>query len=330
MGKMFQRFKTVDLLKVLLTVGIVFRHSEMPAAAGISEAFDGISRAMMLLTELCVPLFFVLSGFLFFRNAPDMPGAGFFLGKMKKRVFSLLIPYVIANCVAFACYWAAYRWAPSMMSGFFGDDWRKPMFIFWTGPVNMSLWFIRDLIIAVLFAPLTWAIVRFTRIWGVVALGLVWYFVGMQPWYNFFFALGAWAAVWKVDAGEICRKTGPWWLLLYLCSSAAAFKNPELTNLTVISGLPLCIYAAGVIQRRFNLELPPSWQAWCFFIYLYHYVLVIVLKKGLLAWLQPTGGWALAGIYMASALITIGVLSLIYVLLRKLAPRVTGVIVGGK
>ena len=325
-----KRFATVDLLKVLLTVGIVFRHSELPSMTGISEGYDLFSKGMMLLTELCVPLFFVLSGFLYFRNVPERPGLRFFLDKDRKRVFSLLIPYIIANVVAFLCYWAAYRFAPSMMSGFFGDDWQKPLFIFWTGPVNMSLWFIRDLIIAVIFAPLTWLIVRYTRIWGVLALGLLWYFAGMQPWYNFFFTLGAWAATWRIDVGDACRRTGPWWLLLYACSFMAAMKDPGLMQLSVLCGLPLCIYVAGALMRRFQWQIPLSWQAWCFFIYLYHYILVIALKKSLCAWLQPSSGWMLAAILAASAVITLALLSAAYILMRKLLPRTTGIITGEK
>ncbi len=68
-----QRYPFIDLLKVILTIGIVFRHAELVGLEGRSETFDLLNRGMMLITEVCVPLFFVLSGFLYFRNVPKEP-----------------------------------------------------------------------------------------------------------------------------------------------------------------------------------------------------------------------------------------------------------------
>lgn len=282
-----QRYTFLDLLKVILTVGIVFRHAELVGLEGRSAAFDGFSRGMMFITEVCVPLFFVLSGFLYFRNVPGRPGWQFFWKKTRSRIFSLLIPYLIANGIAFLCYWAAYRFAPEMMSGFFGDDWRNPLFIFWTGPVNMSLWFIRDLIIACIVAPLIWLLVRYTRIWGVLALGVVWFTVAGSPWYNFWFTLGAWAAV---------------------CQGERADR----------------------ILGQIRCQAPADAAAWCFFIYLYHYIPMLVVKKLVVAKLDPQGFPALLGCYLAAALLVLGLLSALYPLLKKVAPRMTNVLVGGK
>ena len=161
-----KRYTFIDLLKVILTVGIVARHASLVELAGRSGAFDVFTDVVVALTEVCVPLFFVLSGFLYFRNVPDKPDAGYFLDKTRRRVLSLLVPYLIANAVAFFFYWLAHRVAPGMLSDYFGDKWHNPLFIFWTGPVNMSLWFIRDLIVACLVAPLIYLFVRYTRIWG--------------------------------------------------------------------------------------------------------------------------------------------------------------------
>ena len=268
-----QRLGFIDLLKVILTVGIVFRHAELVGMEGRSAAFDVFSQGMMGLTSICVPLFFVLSGFLYFYKVPGRPDAKYFLGKTRKRVFSLLIPYLIANGFAFLCYWVAYRYAPSMMSGFFGDDWKRPLFIFWTGPVNMSLWFIRDLIIACLMAPLFYLLVRYTRIWGVLALAAVWIFIGGSHWYNLWFAIGAWAAVCQGD-----------------------------------------LFARWI--GRIRCRVPAQAAAWCFFIYLYHYLLVIALKKMLVAALDPTSFWTLLGVYLGSASVTLAVLTGLFLLMK--------------
>ena len=282
-----QRYPFIDLLKVILTVGIVFRHAELVELAGRSETYDALNRGMMLITSVCVPLFFVLSGFLYFRNVPEHPGARFFLDKSRKRVFSLLIPYLIANAFAFIIYWLAYRYAAGMMSGYFGDDWHNPLFVFWTGPVNMSLWFIRDLIIACIVAPLIYLLVRYTRIWGVLALAVVWFKLGGSPWYNFWFTVGAWAAV--------CQGEN-----------------------------------VGRLLGKVNCQVSPNAAAWCFFVYLYHYIPIIAFKKLLGAAFNPTGTLVLVGTYLLTAILTLATVTGLYIVLKTIFPRLTGILVGGK
>ena len=282
-----QRYPFIDLLKLILTVGIVFRHAELVGLQGRSETFDLLSRGMMLITEVCVPLFFVLSGFLYFRNVPKNPDVEFFWKKTRSRVFTLLIPYLIANVIAFVCYWLAQRFAPGMMSGYFGDDWRNPLFIFWTGPVNMSLWFIRDLIIACLVAPLIWILVRYTRIWGVLAMGAVWIWIGGSPLYNVWFTIGAWAAVCQGE--NTCRLLG-----------------------------------------KVDCRVPAQAAAWCFFVYLYHYIPIISIKKLLGVVFDPSGTLALIGTYLLTAILTLGIVTGLFILLKKFFPRLTGVLIGGK
>lgn len=282
-----RRFNVLDLLKVVLTVGIVFRHAELVGVQGRSGAFDGMSQGMMLITAVCVPLFYVISGYLFFRNTPEPMKVQFFIGKWKSRLTSLLVPYLIANCVAFVCYWLAYKYFPDMMSGFFGDGWKNPLFVFWTGPVNMSLWFIRDLMIAVLVSPLIWLLVRYTRIWGVLVLAGVWIYTGGSPWYNLYFTVGAWLAVCQGEA-------------------TARFLG------------------------RFRCKVPADAAAWCFFIYLYHYIPAIAFKKLFIARLQPLSFWSLTGVYLAVAVLTLALVTAVYCLMKKGLPKVTSVLVGGK
>lgn len=278
----------IDLLKVILTVGIVCRHATWADIAPDLSAFQIVTQIIVKITSICVPLFFVLSGYLFFLNAPQKPEAGYFLGKLKKRIYSLLIPYLIANVIAFACYWAAKRYFPSLVSGFFGDNLKNLIFVFWTGPVNLSLWFIRELIICCLLSPLVWLLVRYTRIFGVIALGALWAFhIGPMP--IFCFTLGAWPAIQHLRIDK----------------------------------------AANWIERH-PVGIDPSWRAWCFFIYLYHYLLLIGVKKGLVAWLHPTGSLGFLACYLASVLIVLGFLTLLYRLMRRYLPKITSILVGGK
>lgn len=279
----------IDLLKIVLTVGIVVRHASLPDWFDKGYAtFDLIGKGLVGLTETCVPLFFVLSGFLFFRGVPKKPQASWFGNKWKRRLNSLLIPYLIANCLALAFYIAARKLSPGMVSGFLGEDWKNPLFIFWTGPINLSLWFIRELIVVCLLSPLVWLAVRYT--WGVavIAAGILWGF-GIAPAPLFFFSLGAVAPILEIHS----KRLEQW-------------------------------------QERHPLRIDPSWRAWCFFIYLYHYLPLVGTKKVLVSWLHPQSSTMLLAIWLGSAALALAALTALYFGMRKGMPRLLSVLVGGK
>ena len=330
MGTIVQRNKTVDLLKVLLITGIVFRHGELVVFAERNAAFSAFNHGMMIFTELCVPMFFLLSGFLFFYNVPERPTMSLYFKKLRTRVTSLLVPYLIANVIFFVAFWLAQRYFPEMISGFMGEKWHDPLFVFWTGPVNLSLWFIRDLMYSILLSPLIWLLVRYTRFWGVLAVGLLWYFKLLPFYVNFFFILGAWAAVRKIDVAGGCRRAGPWFLFMYICLFALPLPYETLKQITVLAGLPLCVYATGLLMDRFKWEIPSSWAAWCFFMYLYHYLPELVFKKVLTQYFEPSGFWSLMLVFLAVSILTLAVVTGLWWLMKKWMPRTTGVLVGGK
>ena len=275
----------LDLLRVLLTVGIVCRHATTENLAASTPAFDTFSRIVIFITEVCVPLFFAISGYLFFRNTPEKPDVKWFWGKISSRFFTLVIPYLIAVIVAWGCYYFAIREVPSMVSGFFGDNWKDPLFVFWKGPINMSLWFIRELIVLVIVSPVVYLLVRYLSWLGVLALGVLWAFkIGPAP--AFFFSAGACLGVHRITPVEH-------WLM-----------------------------APGRFDTRS--------RAWTYFIYLYHYLLVVGVKKGLALLLHPEGTLALVGVWLASIVIVLGLLTALYSGMRRLLPGFTSFIVGGK
>ena len=264
----------LDIIRVLLTVGIVCRHAT-------SENLP----VVVAVTNVCVPLFFILSGYLFFWNTPEKPDVKWFLGKLRSRFFTLVIPYLIANIVAWLCYYFAIRQVPSLVSGYLGDKWKEPLFVFWTGPVNLSLWFIRELIVVVLLSPLIYLLLRYTHWVGALALGAFWLFWnGPEP--LFLFAAGGCLGLYKIAPVER-------WL-----------------------------HAPSSITVRS--------RAWTYFIYLYHYLLLIGIKKSLALIVPATGVMADWTVWFLSSVIVLAFLTGVYALGRQIAPRLTGFLVGGK
>ena len=56
-----------------------------------------------IVVYVSVPAFFLMSGYLFFLNSSDWEGGAFlnsYISKIKKRIFTLLIPYILWNSIA--------------------------------------------------------------------------------------------------------------------------------------------------------------------------------------------------------------------------------------
>lgn len=101
--------KTITFLRFPLIVAVVFIHTDLfnATAGGASPVNEGLFPMYSLLrhviseelARIAVPLFFFVSGFLFFyRSEFSLKTYG---QKLKKRVRTLLIPYIFWNMADF-------------------------------------------------------------------------------------------------------------------------------------------------------------------------------------------------------------------------------------
>lgn len=147
----------------------------MPFNHGLQQAVSYV------LGRLAVPLFFMISGFLFFRN---VEGTADVWPKMRKRVRTLLAPFVIAalfvplfhiamDCIPFT---ARFMNGNGFVEGLKGMDLGAIVSsLFWkteggTMPWAYQLWFLRDLLLIVALAPVV-QVLR-NRIGGVFNISL--------------------------------------------------------------------------------------------------------------------------------------------------------------
>lgn len=115
-----------------------------------------------VLIRMAVPLFFMISGYLFFRNVNRV---GDVLPKMRKRVRTLVVPFVIAALFA-PLVMLAIKAVPQAARYINGGDaegvsrewWANLAALFCIGPAGdllraFQLWFLRDLIVVVALSP---------------------------------------------------------------------------------------------------------------------------------------------------------------------------------
>ena len=108
-----------------------------------------------------VPLFFFISGFLYFRNYETFSKEEY-LRKTRKRIRSLLVPMLFWNLLYCLLFIGVQIFFPNIVNGGIPkfdalsiDYWK---WILWGtkngGPIDYPLWYIRDLFVVVLTAPI--------------------------------------------------------------------------------------------------------------------------------------------------------------------------------
>lgn len=139
---------------------------EYPIYKLIADLFSQV------LARTAVPLFFLISGYLFFyKSSFSWPMYG---SKLRKRAQTLLLPYLFWNGALVGLRLLIELLFPSVLSGevkpVLDYGWCDWWDIFWARepsepggmpmPINYPLWFIRDLMVLVVFSPLVylWAV----------------------------------------------------------------------------------------------------------------------------------------------------------------------------
>ena len=98
--------KQIDILKFGLIVGVVFIHINTNDIVFKSQILTDLKFFISeILSRSSVPLFFAISGFLFFNNLS--PSIENFFKKYKNRFFSLIIPFLFWNLIIFLFFFIA-------------------------------------------------------------------------------------------------------------------------------------------------------------------------------------------------------------------------------
>lgn len=297
-----------------------------------------------VLPTFAVPLFFAMSGYLFFLNLKQFGLAGY-KEKLRRRTLTLLLPYVAWNLLAFALY--ALRdiaagqalqnpLSPNLLWGCKPLGTLSENLFGWTllpatAPVLEQLWFVRDLIVCVVLAPLIYIVLHRGRVAGLMCLALVYYARLWPNWCGvsftglWFFALGAWFSISGKDPLRSTRR---------LLAPASALVPPALLALMlwhggahpihdigqavyVLSAMTVSVHMANFFSRRKNFGT--FLASGSFFIYASHTIVLLPLSALVTRVAAGHGEWTQASLYLVCALVSVVVcLSLFYVLRRWL------------
>lgn len=342
------KLKVISFLAIILVLYIHSGFHEIPnEIAGMTFNIQ-LQRAICgMLGRTAVPSFFMISGYLFFLHTEN--GMKSIRKKMQKRVKTLLIPYII-GCLFVPLFWVVMEQVPFAARFCNGKDVTVGLMnmslpslfikLFYmsegsTTPMAFQLWFLRDLIIIVMFSPLLY-IVRNSLRWGTVIIIFAATYLNYQyaPFYSlFWFMLGSMVKT-------SCLRYSNWWLpisyitvsILQMASFDWQYWQYLRIPLELLGVCALWMIYEKCVSSHFNLvghRLLTSLCSFTFFIYLFHEPTLNIVRKVLAAVVGENSiGFAVS--YVLSPWIFAGLWVAVGYVMKRYVPRFYGLCSGGR
>ena len=344
--------QVIDWLRFPLAAAVVLLHAGESTTGVYDADFYGTLRIILSqgICRIAVPCFFLFSGFLFFSDMKEW-NAQVWLGKIKKRCRTLLVPYLLWNILAllvgFGYGWLRSRFnadiVPSSLMEMLRDHgWLN---IFWAStygcPIDYPLWFIRDLIVFVALTPLVFFFVKYCRIWGLAFLFVVFGLTGSRDLEGlFFFMLGAYFRICSVDFMQVFSKAK--WPAYLICSVGIALialtyrEHPQIYKyikyLFVLAGTVSVVNLASSLLETGLVSTSAFLSASSFFVYASHGILILhdiahYITLHLLPFAGTTGKCLVLFVKTGLA---VGICLAIFAGMKKWTPKTLGVLTGNR
>lgn len=142
--------------------------------SGLNTIVDHLKTSI---SQVAVPLFFILSGFVFYREYTQDK----FVSKLKRRIKTLVVPYICWNIVGMLFSIVATLFFSKYFIGrqpfeFTNESVFQSVFFY---KENRVFWFIFDLILFTLFTPLIFILIK-NKVIGVLSIVTIWGLYGIN------------------------------------------------------------------------------------------------------------------------------------------------------
>jgi len=287
------------------------------------------------LVKVAMPVFFIMSGYLFFANV-DKWDVATYKKKILRRVKTLLIPYLIWNLLmaiklktfSMSMLWSYWNPAGTQIDWFGHEQ-------LMTAPANMPLWFLRDLMVVSLLTPIIYILVRKFGYWLMAVLtvlylsGVCAFIPGLSAYAVFFFTLGAFFSIRRMDMIEVFKRF-EW--PAYGLSVIFAISMLLTYHTSVFSSLMLCFRITGSIAvfclasrilSTTSRRLPSLVCDSTYFIYLAHYVFFFSFIDTAFFALFGTSTISLSIHYLLCPLLKVAILVCVYLVYKTCLTKIT-------
>ena len=329
-----QKLKVLSFIAIIF---VVFIHSTILNIESY-RTFYHTQAFLRTFWNAFFPLFFSISGYLFFKGFNGTKTE--FIYKFKSRFKTLVIPYIFWN-IAFLALILFMKYNP-LTSNFINSDFRE-LFSYnvwgWLNyvfvmPVAFHLWFVRDLILIVFFSPVIWYLCF--KMWYLFIAGLITAHIYGLPVVGSIipFAIGAVLALHKINI----EKSIPNYLLsviFIITIISGIFQTSFIESkklLFITNWLPFLLIWFGndyLYRKGIQFNFLKNFIAYTFFIYVFHEPTLNIFKKVILMFGKGEE-WSVWLSYFISPLLLVFLAVFVAKLLLKINSDFYKIITGGR
>ena len=299
---------------------------------------------------MAVPMFFFLSGLLFFREGTF--GRQLYKSKLKKRVRTLLVPFIAWNIIYFLIVLTLQMLHPDFQMLL-----HKPVsemtltdypYLFWDisqithlptdqgAPIVGQFWFLQCLMLLVLFSPIIWLGIHYLDIGFLVLLAVVdtMQLLPSYPgvvWYTYFyFSLGAYFSIKRISPYSVVQRLRPY---LLPCAIAMAVVYMLQYSPTVVGNsiVLLLLFDIAVRCAERGITIPALLTSATFFLFashrLFSAIMTMVARREIIPIHTELAAFAY---YLLGTALVIGASVLLYYLMNRFFPTLTSWLTGGR
>ncbi len=329
------------LLSFLASIWVIYIHANNLTVYGIDADAVGLAGVcyrmetfLETLVQAAVPLFFLISGLLFFRTF----GIGKLWDKWKNRFFTLVIPYLLW-CTLYYLYYVIVTRIPAISGVMSGGNPKELSFRAWGAAVTTeayyTLWFLQNLILFVLLAPVIWLLFKNHRKripTGTILLFLFLLYTHSSlcsiklPGGLDYYLVGSWIGLNHNDMLAHHRKSLTWLGLGYIILTVGTGYycwNFWMESLFFVA----LWYAVDIVS--FPQKGLPWWMSITFFTYVAHDAVLEAFEKIFLLMFGKAPVWALVDYLLMPVLVEVVLIAVAYIL-RRYLPGLWHVLTGGR
>lgn len=351
--------KKITMISLLAMIMVIYRHSYniennmnyfLESNTFISFTNLFIQSIISLgLTHMAVPIFFLISGFLLFQNY----SLSAYKGKISKRFYTLLIPYLFWTTLAVLIYFILQS-VPGVSHYFSGGlmkDFSMQELIIqtWVNPKNYPLWFLRDLMLLTIVSPLIFYFVKKSPKIFIIILSFLWFFRLIQSSTDIsffktepilFFSIGAYFAIVsdKILSIKVSNKLFIYLVFIYFLVLVlkAIFltlypNESEIFIITIMHNTSVLLGIATLwfLLDRYNFVQVSFLTSFTFLFYVFHEPALGILKKGSYAIFGKTPLTSLTSYLLIPILILMS-LTILGIILKKYFSKTGSIITGNR
>lgn len=296
---------------------------------------------------MAVPLFFMLSGYFFFSQKKTFTREDYF-SKLKKRVKTLLIPYLVVSALSILLFAVLNKTGIYKIGWIQLDIWHMPLGellnLWLINPVSYQLWFIQYLILLCLISPIIYLLIRHVKYFYIVPVFLFWfvlYYKIDHPTISLtFFSLGAFLSINNITFPTYkkqYRLSSIVSILLWISGSYIALNYVDnefwmniVRNISILFGFISVWFLYDLLYSRWQKIFHSKIIIYVFFIYLFHEPFLTFAKYGCFYILKALTPLSSLLIYILLPTTIISVCIITGMLVKRYLPRFYNLITGSR